>query len=90
MDRRLLDADRRITPAGSGLLEEAERLTNRLALGPLAQLDDEQLRQVGTKLLPVARATSTLFPQPNPIGMPESWNPGTDPEATAIAQSPTG
>jgi hypothetical protein len=33
-----LDADRRITPAGADLLNRAEELTNRLALGPLAGL----------------------------------------------------
>jgi hypothetical protein len=87
--RGLLSAAGEITPAGAGLLDEAERMTNRLALGPIAPLTDDQLRTVATKLAPVARTVAGLFPQPNPIGMPTSWDPTADPDAAGVAESPT-
>jgi hypothetical protein len=86
--RGLLQKSGGITPAGAKLLDEAERLTNRLALGAIASLTDDQLRSVAAKLAPVARTTAGLFPQPNPIGMPASWDPTADPEAAGIAESP--
>jgi hypothetical protein len=87
--RGLLASDRRIAPAGADLLDRAEQLTNRLALGPLASLDDHEVRAVAASLLPVAIAVAGLFPHPNPIGMPKSWDPVSDPDARAITQSPT-
>jgi hypothetical protein len=89
VDRGLLTVDRRITPAGAELLDRAEQLTNRLALGALAGLSDDEVRGVAARLFPVANAVSFLFPYPNPIGMPASWNPDADPDAAAIAESPT-
>jgi hypothetical protein len=86
--RGLLDADRRITPAGTELLDRAESLTNRLALSAIDGLDDDQVREVGLALVPVAAAVTSLFPYPNPIGMPKSWDPESDPDATLIPEAP--
>jgi hypothetical protein len=86
--RGLLDADRRITPAGSELLDRAESLTNRLALSAIEGLDDSQVCEVGIALVPVAAAVTSLFPYPNPIGMPKSWDPRTDPDAELIPETP--
>ena len=88
--RGLLDADRRITAAGTELLDRAESLTNRLALSAIDRLDDGQVREVGLALVPVATAVTSLFPYPNPIGMPRSWDPEADPEATLIPEAPRG
>jgi hypothetical protein len=88
--RGLLGSDRRITPAGSELLARAEELTNRLAVGPIAGLEDTAILDVARRLAPVANAVSSLLPQPNPIGMPISWDPDADPEARRIAASPGG
>ena len=90
VERGLLRPDRRIAPAGVELLNRAEELTNRLAVGPLAGLTDAELLEVARKLAPVARAVTSLMPQPNPIGMPESWDPDADPEAHHVAESPAG
>ena len=86
--RGLLAADRRIAPAGADLLDRAEQLTNVLALAPLAGLTDDDVRAVATALHPVASAVASLFPYPNPIGMPVSWDPAADPDASAVAESP--
>jgi hypothetical protein len=86
--RGLLDSDRRITPAGTDLLDRAENLTNRLALSAIDRLDDAQVREVGIALVPVAAAVTALFPYPNPIGMPKSWDPATDPDASRIPEAP--
>jgi hypothetical protein len=86
--RGLLGPDRRITGAGAELLNEAERDTNRLATGPLAGLDDEGVRAIARRLSPVSSAVSSLFPYPNPIGMPVSWDPVADPDAERIAEVP--
>jgi hypothetical protein len=88
IERGLLGADRRITPEGADLLNRAEDLTNRLALSAIAGLDDGQVREVAKALVPVAAGVTSLFPYPNPIGMPKSWDPENDPEATAIAELP--
>lgn len=88
--RGLLDADRRTTVAGTKLLEQAEQLTNRLALGPLANLTDDDIRSIAAKVRPIAAAVSSLFPYPNPIGMPRSWDPDADPDAELIALAPAG
>ena len=88
VDRGLLDADRRITAAGTVLLDRAEALTNRLALSAIDGLDDAGVRGVGLALAPVAAAVTSLFPYPNPIGMPKSWDPETDPNASLIPEAP--
>jgi hypothetical protein len=90
VERGLLGSDRRIAPPGIELLGRAEDLTNRLATGPLEGLSDAELVEVAKKLAPVAGAVTTLMPQPNPIGMPESWDPGSDPDAQRVAESPAG
>jgi hypothetical protein len=86
--RGLLDSDRRITDEGARLLDRAEEQTNRLAIGPLAGLDEAGVREVARALAPVAGAVTSLFPYPNPIGMPTSWDPDADPEATLIPETP--
>jgi hypothetical protein len=88
IDRGLLDGARRITPAGADLLNRAEALTNRLALSAIDGLDDAGVREVGKALVPLASAVASLFPYPNPIGMPTSWDPAGDPDAAAIAEHP--
>jgi hypothetical protein len=88
VERGLLGADHRIAPAGVELLSRAEELTNHLATGPLAGLTDAELLEVAKRLAPVARAVTSLMPQPNPIGMPESWDPWADPDAELVAVSP--
>jgi hypothetical protein len=88
VDRGLLDHDRRITRSGADVLDEAERLTNRLALSAIDGLDDDGVREVARALAPVAAAVAPLFPYPNPIGMPRSWDPDADPEASAVPETP--
>jgi hypothetical protein len=88
VERGLLDADRRITPAGADLLNRAEHLTNRLALSAIDGLDEGAVRVVARALVPVAGAVTSLFPYPNPIGMPRSWNPDDDPQAERVADVP--
>jgi hypothetical protein len=88
IDRGLLDGARRITPAGADLLARAEALTNRLALSAVDGLDDAGVRGVGKALVPLAAAVASLFPHPNPIGMPKSWDPESDPDAKQIAEAP--
>ncbi len=90
IDRGLLDGARRITPTGTDLLNRAEALTNRLALSAIGGLDDAGVREVGKALVPLASAVASLFPYPNPIGMPRSWDPDSDPDAAAIAEHPGG
>jgi len=89
VDRGLLAADRKITSAGAELLERAEQLTNELAVGPIASLSQDEIRAIAASVYPVASAVSSLFPRPNPIGMPLSWNSDADPDATEVAVSPT-
>lgn len=86
--RGLLGDDDRITAAGIAVLAEAERLTNELAVGPWAHLDDAELRAIAESLHPLAVAVGSLFPYPNPIGMPRPWNPRSDPEAIKIERAP--
>jgi hypothetical protein len=88
IERGLLGPDHRIAPAGVELLNRAEELTNRLATGPLAEFTDAELLAVAKNLAPIARAVTSLMPQPNPIGMPESWDPWTDPDAELVARAP--
>jgi hypothetical protein len=89
VERGLLTPGHRIAPAGAELLDRAEQLTNRLAMAPLAALSDDEVHAIAAKLHPVASAVASLFPYPNPIGMPASWDPVADPDATKIATSPT-
>ncbi len=84
--RGLLDADGRATAEGRDAVDRAELQTNRLALSPWEQFDDAQLRRIATLALPIARSVSPLYPYPNPIGMPESWDAAADPEATAVPE----
>lgn len=86
--RSLIGDDFQITAAGSAALATAEHLTNKLAAGPWAHLDDSQLRKIALLLRPLASAVGTLFPYPNPIGMPEPWDPKSDPAALQIARTP--
>jgi hypothetical protein len=88
ISRGLIDGDRRITPGGAELLNRAEDLTNRLAVGVLDGLDEAAVRDVARALVPVAGAVTSLFPYPNPIGMPFSWDPDTDPDAGLVAAHP--
>jgi hypothetical protein len=88
VERGLLDAARRITPAGADLLNRAEHLTNRLALSAIDGLDEGAVCDVARALVPVAGAVTSLFPYPNPIGMPRSWNPDDDPQAERVADVP--
>jgi hypothetical protein len=90
VERGLLGADRRIAPAGAALLNRAEELTNRLAVGPLAGVTDGELLEVARRLAPISRAVAELIPQPNPIGMPTPWDPDSDPDARLISPVPAG
>jgi hypothetical protein len=88
VSRGLLSVDGRITTSGVGALERAERMTNRLALSPWEGFDDDELRAVATLALPIARSVSSLYPYPNPIGMPQAWEAATDPEASSVPATP--
>jgi hypothetical protein len=65
-------------------------MTNRLALSALDGLDDDAVREVARALVPLSAAVVALFPYPNPIGMPRSWDPESDAEANEIAEVPAG
>jgi hypothetical protein len=88
ISRGLLTPDGAISNAGSAAVDNAERLTNRLAEHPWRKVDDERFARVAQLLAPVAHACTRFFPQPNPIGMPEPWRPGDDPDAAAISEVP--
>jgi hypothetical protein len=83
-----LDEERRITPAGADALNAAEQLTNRLATQPWSHLSDAELLEVAAVLAPISHALADLYPQPNPIGMPEPWHPESDPSAAAVPAAP--
>jgi hypothetical protein len=87
-ERGLLDSHGRVTRAGRKALDRAEETTNRLATQPWDGLSDDDLRQVATTVLPVTRSCTALFPYPNPIGMPQPWDPDSDPEALSVAATP--
>jgi hypothetical protein len=87
-ERGLISDDGRTTAAGSAALASAEHLTNALAVGPWAHLDDAGLREIALLLRPLATSVGGLFPYPNPIGMPEPWDPESDPDAQQIARAP--
>jgi hypothetical protein len=86
--RGLVGADGRITAEGSAAIATAEHLTNTLAVGPWAHLDDAGLHEIALLLRPLATAVGALFPYPNPIGMPEPWDPESDPDALQIPRTP--
>jgi hypothetical protein len=88
IERGLLDQDARITRAGAAKLNEAEHLTNKLAAEPWARLSDGELLEVARLLSPIAKSVGELFPIPNLIGMPRSWDPVTDPEASSVPEVP--
>lgn len=87
-ERGLIGDNGRTTEAGSAALSTAEHLTNALAADPLAHLDDAAVREVALLLRPLATAVGGLFPYPNPIGMPEPWNPEADPDAVRVIRTP--
>ncbi len=88
MRRDLIDGDGRTTAQGTAALATAEHLTNALSVGPVAHLDDAGFRELAVILRPLATAVGTLFPYPNPIGMPEPWDPESDPLAARIPREP--
>jgi hypothetical protein len=86
--RGLLAENGAITKAGSAAVDNAERLTNRLALSPWQSLDDDAFLRVAEAIAPIAHACGSYFPHPNPIGMPLPWHPQSDPGALAISELP--
>ena len=85
---RGLLADRLISEQGTATLDRAERLTNRLALEPWSGLTDVEIVDVARAIEPIARACETIFPYPNPIGMPRPWDPNLDPDASSVPATP--
>ncbi|MDH6237938.1 hypothetical protein [Cryobacterium sp. CG_9.6] len=83
-ERGLLTADGALSLLGAAALNRAEDLTNRLALQPWSHLDETAVCDVARLLAPVAVACGAVFPFPNPIGMPQPWDPTADPRASAI------
>ncbi len=79
-----------ISAQGTAALDRAEGLTNRLAGGPWSTLDDTEIVAIARALRPIATACETLFPYPNPIGMPRPWNPDLDPFASSVPPAPRG
>jgi hypothetical protein len=51
-------------------------------------LTDDELAGVARTLLPIARASQTVSPFPNPIGMPRPWDPNVDPNASSVPAAP--
>jgi hypothetical protein len=86
--RGLVGEDARITAEGSAAIATAEHLTNALAVGPWAHLDDAGLHEIALLLRPLATSVGALFPYPNPIGMPEPWDPESDPDAVKVPPTP--
>jgi hypothetical protein len=86
--RGLLGADRRTTEVGIRLLAEAERLTNSLATGPLSGFADAELLHIAATLAPIARTLREQLPDVNPIGLPQTWDPESDPDARMIPLAP--
>ena len=86
--RGMLKNRRVISEKGMAALDRAERLTNRLALGPWHGLTDDEIADVARALEPIARACETIFPYPNPIGMPRPWDPKLDPHASSLPTGP--
>ncbi|MBG6213050.1 MAG: hypothetical protein LH475_09835 [Cryobacterium sp.] len=86
--RGLLTPGGAVSQSGCEALNRAELLTNQLAQSPWNALSDEEVRGVARLLAPIANACATIFPYPNPIGMPAPWDPTTDPQATAVPVAP--
>jgi hypothetical protein len=88
VSRGLLDSGRRITASGADALNRVEHVTNHLAVGPWAHLDDAGLIDIARLLSPIAESVADVFPYPNPIGMPHPWNPDADPAAASVPEVP--
>jgi hypothetical protein len=86
VERGLLGPDHSLARTGADALDTAEALTNHLAIGPWQHLDDTELRGIAGLLLPIALACAPLYGHPNPIGMPEPWDPIQDPDATSVPE----
>lgn len=86
--RGLLTGQGQITEKGTAALDRAEQVTNRLAVRPWLGVTDDEIADVARTLAPIARACQTVFPFPNPIGMPQPWDPNLDPNASSVPTSP--
>ncbi|TFC07996.1 SCO6745 family protein [Cryobacterium mannosilyticum] len=86
--RGLLTGQGQITKQGTAALDRAEQVTNRLAVRPWRGVTDDEIADVARTLAPIARACQTVFPFPNPIGMPQPWDPNLDPNASSVPTSP--
>ncbi|MDJ0379019.1 hypothetical protein [Cryobacterium sp. PH31-L1] len=86
--RGLLTRQGEISEKGRTSVDRAENMTNQLALGPWRGLNDDEIAGIARTLAPIARACQTVFPYPNPIGMPQSWDPDLDPWASSVPTSP--
>ena len=86
--RGLLAGQGQITEKGTAALDRAEQVTNRLAVRPWSGVTDDEIADVARTLAPIARACQTVFPFPNPIGMPQPWDPNLDPNASSVPTSP--
>ncbi|TFD23245.1 SCO6745 family protein [Cryobacterium lyxosi] len=86
--RGLLAGQGQITEKGTAALDRAEQVTNRLAVRPWSGVTEDEIADVARTLAPIARACQTVFPFPNPIGMPQPWDPNLDPNATSVPTSP--
>jgi hypothetical protein len=85
ISRGLLAVDGSITALGTEALTTAEHLTNRLAV---LGIDEGEIGNLAALLTPITAAVVTLFPYPNPIGMPRPWQPAGDPAAAAVPTAP--
>ena len=81
-DRGLLDGDR-ISPAGTELRQEVERLTDELARPAFTALTREELAALdaGLRLVAGAVIDSGAIPFPNPIGLPPPGSGEKQPSA---------
>ena len=86
--RGLLTGQGQITEKGTAALDRAEQVTNRLAVRPWRGVTDDEIADVARTLAPIARACQTVFPFPNPIGIPQPWDPNLDPNASSVPTSP--
>jgi hypothetical protein len=83
-----LESDGSIAQTGADAINRAEQMTNRLAVGPWAHLDDNEVLEIAALLAPISYALADLYPRPNPVGMPLPWHPQTDPDAKAVSLAP--
>ena len=86
--RGLLTRQGQISEKGTAALDRAEHVTNTLAVHPWSGVTNDEIAQVARKLAPIARACQTVFPFPNPIGLPRPWDPTLDPNASSVPTSP--